>query len=124
MLAAFSETTDSTGRMACTQDGNSTGASASPSSTVGLAVSCGDASDAPGSGRESQSGISIESRESTSWFERDAESLAGEKRLESIVAGAGVSEGRSGSSSPGGDSCEGSSQSKRFSAGGWYLSRN
>src|SRR5688572_29045037 len=130
MLAAFSETTDSTGRMACTQDGNSTGASASSPSAVDMAASCdscGDASDVPGSGRESQSGISIESKESTSSFDREVVSLAGEKRLESMLSDTGVPAGKNGSSclgGPDGGSWEGSSQSKRFSAGGRLLSRN
>src|SRR5688500_19901071 len=94
VVKALSETTASTGRMACTQDGNSTGASVSSSSgdlMDGMDVgACCDVSATSGSGRDSQSGIYVESRESTSWFEREAESFAGEKRLASMAAGSDV----------------------------------
>src|SRR6266496_4970862 len=84
--------TASTGRMACTQDGNSTGESAS-SPLAGGIVACDEGdSVVSGSGRESQSGISIEKRESTSWFESDEGSPGVEKILENRV-GSGVPAG-------------------------------
>src|SRR5215208_3574153 len=78
--------TASTGRMACTQDGKSTGASASPPSAF-TPISCGGFSIASGSARESQSGMSTEKSESTSWLDRIEESVAGVKGSTNVGSG-------------------------------------
>src|SRR5688500_5266550 len=76
--------TASTGLIACTQEGNSTGASDSPSSAGRLSACCKETSLAPSStGLESQSGIFIENRESTSSFVLGGDSLGDAKIFDS-----------------------------------------
>src|SRR5690349_7542054 len=87
MLTALSEIAASMGRMACTQDGRSTGASASASS-VWTDVCCEGISSFAGS-CDIQSGISTEKSESTSWLERGVESAGSENISEpkEVVSG-------------------------------------